>query len=1005
MSLKNLLKKGFLSGSGLITLGVVVLVSCSTSNTSSNSTGPVNNNNNNNNVEQSKNVVVHSSYKLVGERYDKDLDATLLVYEHKNGGTVVIEKNKSESMFSSVAFPANATDDTGVNHIIEHMIGSGTPKYPVKGLLTEARNRTEDFSAYTVENRIMYLTETKGAENLKNILDIYLNSLREPLFLTEENIFKLEGWRYELDSPESDLKVNGVVLNEMKFINNKDHSSALRNSIGRTLFEGTSSSFNIGGKEEDILTLTYERAKEVFRQEYNPSKAAIYIYGNVNVEEFLDFIDKEYFSHGTKVEKRDKVELKELTERAYVNAPYNVTSEESVENGYNFALSYRTISRTDMANYDILYCMVSLMNDLSSTIQKSFAESGLGSSLDISINDQINEVSVVTFLVTGADKNKAKEIEEFLDREIKRFREEGLAKELFDSVYDKINFYSQVNKNIIISDSTAITNIFDGVDIFEFLNSPYKVEEDFKNGKFQEIMDKYFINNNNSVFISLIPELNLALKKEEKIHNKLQEYKNSLSKEEVDKLVEDTKKYNEYASREATKEELDILPKIVVPNYTELLVPAVSTVNGVEYNYINNAQKPSQIVISFDASVIPQDKLLYMKMLTDMLNENLSTNTIDRADLELKKGASISARTLINHKIYPNNYLNPTGYNNRVELEFSTVNDRIGQALDLINSMINDINFNDVQGMKASLNQCIQYIGGEIYSYKRHLMEYNLLETGSEYLNYLNLHDYSNFLNEQVKKLESNPTEVVEELRNVAKMLFNKNNLRISFIGNDESYKNFTENIDSKLINNLNSQVYEPQTYDLETYKNKKVAFKGQTDAVHYSVGLPITHESMAKKGSMYIVKDILSTYIGNEIRTKIGAYGFSVEIINDSMTIGIGDSYNINAGLEAINAIPEYLRNLEIDNETLENMKNTVLMKQIITRRNQLLSKSMEYKLKGLTPEDHKEFIEGIKNTTVEDIKKFADKIEEGLKNGVLLVDGIAKYIDESGIKFDIVK
>ena len=47
-------------------------------------------------------------------------------------------------------------------------------------------------------------------------MSVYLDAVFHPNIYKEEKIFRQEGWHYELESPEDELRYNGVVYNEMK---------------------------------------------------------------------------------------------------------------------------------------------------------------------------------------------------------------------------------------------------------------------------------------------------------------------------------------------------------------------------------------------------------------------------------------------------------------------------------------------------------------------------------------------------------------------------------------------------------------------------------------------------------------------------------------------------------------------------------------------------------------------------------------------------------------------
>ena len=198
----------------------------------------------------------------------------------------------------------------------------------VKGSLNTFLN------AMTYPDKTIYPVASRNDKDFQNLMDVYLDSVFSPNIYKEQNIFRQEGWHYELNSPEDELTLNGVVYNEMKGA----FSSAdgvLDREILRSLFPDTPYSNESGGDPQVIPELTYEAYLDFHRQYYHPSNSWIYLYGDMDVVEKLKWLDQEYLSN------YDRINVDScdsgagtFTEPVEHEIPYSISSTDSTEKQY-----------------------------------------------------------------------------------------------------------------------------------------------------------------------------------------------------------------------------------------------------------------------------------------------------------------------------------------------------------------------------------------------------------------------------------------------------------------------------------------------------------------------------------------------------------------------------------------------------------------------------------------------------------------------------------------------
>src|SRR6266853_5780163 len=195
------------------------------------------------------------------ERLDR-LEGSYLELEHERTGARHLhvecpDDNNSFALF----FPTVPKDDTGVAHILEHVVLAGSQKFPVRDpFFSMTRRSLATFmNAMTSADWTMYPFSTRNAKDFMNLLDVYLDATFFPRL--DEDSFKQEGIRFEFESPDdptSGLRYKGVVYNEMKGAL-AGPQAAVQRAVGKTLFPGLTYSYISGGDPEHIPDHTCEK--------------------------------------------------------------------------------------------------------------------------------------------------------------------------------------------------------------------------------------------------------------------------------------------------------------------------------------------------------------------------------------------------------------------------------------------------------------------------------------------------------------------------------------------------------------------------------------------------------------------------------------------------------------------------------------------------------------------------------------------------------------------------
>ena len=228
-----------------------------------------------------------AEYEILDEHRVEDVQSDGFILRHKKSGArIAILSNNDDNKVFYIGFRTPPEDETGVPHIIEHTTLCGSKKFPVKDPFIElAKGSLNTFlNAMTYPDKTVYPVASCNDQDFKNLMDVYLDAVFNPNITKYEEIFKQEGWHYELTGKDDELKINGVVYNEMKGAYSSP-DEVLSSQIYRSLFPDNTYSKDSGGNPEYIPKLTYEAYLDFYHKYYHPSNSYIYLYGDMDVVE------------------------------------------------------------------------------------------------------------------------------------------------------------------------------------------------------------------------------------------------------------------------------------------------------------------------------------------------------------------------------------------------------------------------------------------------------------------------------------------------------------------------------------------------------------------------------------------------------------------------------------------------------------------------------------------------------------------------------------------------
>lgn len=363
-----------------------------------------------------------------------------LVHEPTGASVLHLAADDDENLFS-LSFRTWPKSSNGVAHILEHITLCGSEKFPIRDPFFEMARRSLNtfMNALTGADFTCYPASTQVPKDFYNLLEVYLDAVFHPRLLIES--FRQEGHRLEFEKPDdplSPLQFKGVVYNEMKgALASPD--TRLNEALMSALFPDLTYGINSGGDPKEIPNLTYEELKEFHKTFYHPSRCLFFFYGNLPLEQHLDFLE-EHALRGVEPAKP----FAPLPKQPRFSAPVERTltypiaeheaSDEKTLVGFSF-LTCSILEQEELLALQVLDLV--LMGTDASPLKMALLKSGLCKQADSQLDSELSEIPW-TIVCKGCKENATPQIEELIRTTLCTIAEEGLPSNLVEGAIHQL---------------------------------------------------------------------------------------------------------------------------------------------------------------------------------------------------------------------------------------------------------------------------------------------------------------------------------------------------------------------------------------------------------------------------------------------------------------------------------------------------------------------------------------------------------------------------------------
>lgn len=964
--------------------------------------------------------MVHG-FRVNAMSHIEEVNSDAYVMEHvKSGARLMYLDNDDDNKVFYIAFRTTPDNSKGVPHIMEHSTLCGSRKYPLKEPFVElAKGSLNTFlNAITWPDKTMYPIASRNDVDFHNLMDVYLDAVFYPNCLKNPQILMQEGWHYELENKEAPLTYNGVVYNEMKGALSSPEA-IMEDRAMEKLFPDTTYGVESGGDPEVIPTLSFREFTEFHRRFYHPSNSYIYLYGNMDIDKTLEYLDGEYLSAFDRRNVDSMVKTQApFGKRISVTAPYGIAENEGTEGKAIHAL-YNAfndhMSTMDSLAFRILNYV--LINMDGAPLKQAVLDAGLGSDLSGSYGDSYKQ-PVWIVEVTGSEVDKQQAFADVVDSTLRSIALKGLDKDMLEAALNRTEFTARENdyqgrpKGLFYGVRAMDLWLYDRdpMEALRYIDDINTLRDNLKTNYFENLLLRYVIKNPHQVLITMKPEKGLTEKMNRETAEKLAAFKSSLSDEQLDEIMASTKALKERQASGETEEALETIPLLSRKDLKRTVEEEVlekENVSGMDHFHFGvHTNGITYLNLYFPLSGLTEEDIPYAILLSTLLR-SLSTTKHSYGELARLSNAYTGGMSFAVNgygKVEDTNAYLPA-----LTVRAKALTAKADKLLDLLGEVINHTLFTDTKRLKELILQEKSEWDMTAFSRGHSLVMTRLtsyFSRGGEFAEQSGL-SYYYFLADLARKFDGEKEKLVAKLEEVSRKIFTRSGLFFETIGEEEEKKAVLSNL-SLLVDDMEEgEKKEPRPFSFPPAE-KNEAFRTSGKVQYVAKGGNFKSHGFAYTGALKVMETILRyEYLWKKVRVLGGAYGAFTQFLRDGTAILC--SYrdpNLAETLKAYEDLPAYLENLTLsDREMTKYVIGTMAAAETQLTPSMKGERAMVHYLSGNTRESRMKIRDEVINCQVEDIRKLAPLVESVMKDPYICVMGSEDKIERDKALFDAVK
>lgn len=971
------------------------------------------------------------AYRVTQEQYVEEAGSGAMVLEHvRSGAKLFLLSNDDDNKVFCMGFRTPPGDSTGLPHILEHSVLEGSEKFPVKDPFVElVKGSLNTFlNAMTYPDKTVYPVASCNDKDFQNLMDVYLDGVLHPAIYREPKIFRQEGWHYELQSPSDELTINGVVYNEMKGAFSSP-DSVLDRYTRNVLFPDNTYSNESGGDPSVIPSLTYEQFIEFHKNYYHPANSYIYLYGNMDMEEKLQWLDQEYLGAYNRQDCHADSSIamqKAFPHPVEKEITYSVTEGEGTED--RTYLSLNTVAGTALdpvMNIAFNILEYTLINVPGAPLKQALIDAGIGQDIQGGYNSGILQ-PYFSVIAKNANPEQKGEFLAVVRGTFRKLADQGIDKKSLKAGLNYYEFRSReadfgsFPKGLMYGLAAMESWLYGGDPLvhleygktYEFLNRA--VDE----GYFEDLIRTWLLDNPHEAVVVVSPKVGQTAQEDKKLSDRLAVYKESLTSGQIDALVAETKALKAYQEEASSQEDLEKIPMLCrddIGRESAKLSYELKNEDGVQV--VHSSMFTSGIgylKVLFPTDRIPAEDISYVGLLGAVLGY-MDTEHYTYGDLTSEihlnsGGISFSVSTypdLANSGEFTGAFVGSAKvFYNKVGFAFSMLTEILTRT-----SLVNEKRLGEILDESRSRSRMRMEEASHAAAMGRAASYYSAYGAFNDAIGGVGYYLFLEYVSRRYSEEAEYRPVLIEKLKKTMELLFAQDNLIVSYTADQEGYDYLPGELKT-FRSGLFAGGGEQYPYAFEA-GNRNEGYKTSSQVNYVArcgsfAGKTVNGKALEYTGALRVLKVIMNyEYLWMNLRVKGGAYGCMSGFgrTGDSYLVSYRDP-NLAATNEIYEGIPAYLREFSIDERDMTKYVigtisdvDTPLTPSLKGNRN------LTSWLSGITDEMIQKERDEILGVTQEDIRALEDTVRAVLDTGALCVIGNEEQIRDAGGMFGEIK
>ncbi len=874
------------------------------------------------------------AYTVIERREIRDLNSVSYLLKHnKTGARVALLSNDDENKVFYIGFRTPPKDSTGVAHIVEHTVLCGSDKFPVKDPFIElAKGSLNTFlNAMTYPDKTVYPVASCNDKDFQNLMDVYLDAVLHPNIYHEEKIFKQEGWHYEMEDAGDALHINGVVYSEMKGAYSSP-DDVLEREIMNSLYPHTSYAVESGGDPDVIPELTYEDFLAFHKKYYHPSNSYIYLYGDMDMAQKLQYIDEEYLSRYEAL----AVDSSLASEPAFssmrmVEKQYSIMESESEQD--NTYLAYN-VSLGEQPGPEFCNGFAALADVLCSIpgapVKQALLDAGIGTDVSCVYDTGVRQ-PYFSVIAKNANAEQRDTFIRTIEDTFQTASEKGLDKKAVEASLNSSEFkyreadFGSYPKGLMYGLQMLESWLYDDGKPFtevELLEVYRELKKKVDTSYYEDMIRKYLLQNSHKSIVVVNPVKGLTGRKERELAEKLAQKKAAMSSEEIAKIVKETEELRLYQEEPSLKEDLERIPLLSRADLKKEAAP-----------YVNEEKKVGDTVLlyhdiytngigylrfMFDLRQVPEELFPYVGILKMMLG---LVNTADHSYSELYNEINLQTGGIAPAVNTYTDARDLERYTATFDLKVKVLYENLPQAFALAEEILTRSNYTDAKRLyelvaeARSCKQASMMSAGHTLAAGRAMAYFSKPAMVLEHINGI---PFYRLLEGLEKDFEERKGELADNLQKLVRYIFRAENLLVDYTAEPEGLQEIAPLIE-KFKSSLYTDAVDRPGYDPMPVK-KNEGFMSAAQIQYVCRAGNFVRKGLPYHGALRVLRVLMGyDYLWTQVRVKGGAYGCMCNFgkSGESYFVSYRDP-NLEKTIDVYEKAADHIAGFEADERTM---------------------------------------------------------------------------------------